>query len=56
MLKPDYRFLEFCSFLDECIDEARAIENAPAIATGPSGNGPTAAEDSEPSPRPSGSS
>ena len=39
MLKPEYRFLEFCSFLDECIIEARAVENASAATTEPPGDG-----------------
>jgi hypothetical protein len=38
MLKPEYRFLEFCSFLDECIDEARAVETASATTTGRPGD------------------
>lgn len=56
VLKPEYCFLEFSSFLDKCIDEARAIQNASAVTTEPSGNGPPATEFTEPSPRPSGSS
>jgi hypothetical protein len=35
MLKPEYDFFEFCSFLDDCIDEARAAASASATTDGP---------------------
>jgi hypothetical protein len=39
MLEPEYRFREFCSFLNECIDEAQTDETASAATDSGAGDG-----------------